>query len=150
MIQRSILFVTAALLAGCAAQQGYYGPNPQAQADQATANLRNIVLEPLRRFQREQPTDCNSQNLKLAVLSAREVESVADQRSETLVEYNQDSADLDLEIADVALSAGCLDTAENMYRHVIERYIGFVYAAYRQRAQIGIEDVRTKRASKVQ
>lgn len=148
MSRLSITFVTLVLIAGCAGQQGTYsygGFDAQAQADEATRKLRALVLEPLGKFQQEQPPDCNSPNLQLAVLSAREVENVADQRSETLVEYNQDSASLDLEIADVALAAGCLDVAEDMYRHVITRYIGFAYSAYRQRAQIGIEDVRTQR-----
>lgn len=47
--------------------------------------------------------------------------------------------------ADLALKKGCLDTADHHYRHIMKRYTGSAYAAHRDRAKIGIEDVRAKR-----
>lgn len=50
-----------------------------------------------------------------------------------------------LDIGDVALQKGCLDIADRQYREVLEVFVGPSYSAYRERAAIGIEDVRAKR-----
>lgn len=54
---------------------------------------------------------------------------------------------LQLDLADEFLKQGCLDQADRLYRAVIRIHIGSRFAAERQRAQIGIDDVRAKRAS---
>jgi hypothetical protein len=51
-------------------------------------------------------------------------------------------------VADKALGAGCLSTADRYYRRIIEIFTGTSYASYRQRAQIGIDDVRSRRSSR--
>lgn len=48
-------------------------------------------------------------------------------------------------LADLAFTHGCLDRADGMYRHVVNRYTGSSFAAFRDRARIGIDDVRAKR-----
>lgn len=50
------------------------------------------------------------------------------------------------EIADAALSAGRLSLASDGYREIIKTYIGAEYQAARDRAKIGIDDVRTKQS----
>ncbi len=48
-------------------------------------------------------------------------------------------------LADLALKKKCFEIADQHYRHIVSRYTGSAYAAYRERAMIGIEDVRAKR-----
>jgi hypothetical protein len=47
-----------------------------------------------------------------------------------------------LDVADGAADHSCPDLARKLYRHVIEAYIGWGYAAHRQRAEIGLADLR--------
>ena len=55
------------------------------------------------------------------------------------------AAQTNFKIADLALKQGCLDIADERYRHVVTRYTGTAYAAFRDRARIGIDDVRDRR-----
>ena len=49
--------------------------------------------------------------------------------------------------ADAALAKGCLDDADKMYRSLISLYVGAAYSGIRDRAKLGIDDVRiAKRA----
>jgi hypothetical protein len=47
-----------------------------------------------------------------------------------------------LKVADAARQHHCKEVARNLYDTVIATYIGAAYAALRQRAQIGIDDLR--------
>jgi hypothetical protein len=49
-------------------------------------------------------------------------------------------------LADALLKASCLDEADKIYRETITTFTGSAYDALRQRAEIGINDVRSKRA----
>jgi hypothetical protein len=51
-------------------------------------------------------------------------------------------------VADQALKSGCLTVADRYYHRVIDIFTGTAYASYRQRAQIGIDDVRSRRSSR--
>lgn len=55
------------------------------------------------------------------------------------------SAEIVLIHADDALKRGCIDYADKLYRSIMMNFPGEEFAAERQRAQIGIEDVREKR-----
>lgn len=57
----------------------------------------------------------------------------------------RDSAGHLLFQADEMKRKGCLDEADRGYREVVSTYVGNGYAAYRQRAEIGIEDIRRAR-----
>jgi len=48
--------------------------------------------------------------------------------------------------ADRLMSAGCLDLAEKTYRRVVEGFPGPAWSGYRDRAMLGINDVRDMRA----
>ncbi|MET4217839.1 hypothetical protein ABIB00_003051 [Bradyrhizobium sp. LB14.3] len=50
-----------------------------------------------------------------------------------------------LAIADLALKRRCLDIADQEYRQVLTVYAGVRYVALRDRAKVGIEDVRDAR-----
>lgn len=53
--------------------------------------------------------------------------------------------DLAFGYADTALGKGCLDTADSVYRSLINFYTGAAYSGIRDRARVGIDDVRAKR-----
>jgi hypothetical protein len=57
----------------------------------------------------------------------------------------QQTAGWILDVADGASEHGCPDTARKLYGCVIETYIGLGYAAHRQRAEIGLADLRPTR-----
>lgn len=48
-------------------------------------------------------------------------------------------------LADALLRARCLDEADKIYRDTISTFTGSSYDALRQRAQIGVDDVRAMR-----
>lgn len=52
-----------------------------------------------------------------------------------------------LEIADAYLQHNCIDDADKLYRDIVSDFPGSRYEAARQRAQIGIDDVRERRRS---
>ncbi len=56
----------------------------------------------------------------------------------------QKSAAQRFEMADTALSAGCLDVADDGYREILKTYTRPSDQAIRDRAKIGIDDVRAK------
>lgn len=47
--------------------------------------------------------------------------------------------------AEEALNRGCLDDADRVYRRMIEFYVGAGYSGIRDRARLGVEDVRSTR-----
>jgi hypothetical protein len=49
------------------------------------------------------------------------------------------------EVADAAPQHHCKEVARGLYDTVIATYVGTAYAALRQRAQIGIDDLRNER-----
>lgn len=50
-------------------------------------------------------------------------------------------------LADAALAKGALDVADRTFRRLIDFYVGSAYSGIRERARIGIDDVRAKRAA---
>lgn len=50
-----------------------------------------------------------------------------------------------LAIADLALQSKCLDIADQNYRYVIAKFPSEAFAGLRQRAQVGVDDVRSSR-----
>jgi hypothetical protein len=48
-------------------------------------------------------------------------------------------------MADAYLEKGCLDQADAIYRHVIDHYAGSSFTSARERARVGIDDVRARR-----
>ncbi len=45
-------------------------------------------------------------------------------------------------VAQIAADKGCIKIARKLWLFVVDNYVGSRYAAYRQRAQIGIDDIR--------
>jgi hypothetical protein len=62
--------------------------------------------------------------------------------SPLLLERGRLFAGMILDSADLAKKKGCYNFADAEYRKVIQTFIGLGYAAHRQRAQIGLDDIR--------
>lgn len=139
------LALIPATLASCA---GYNPaatpPGIQSLEDQRRANverMRSLTLQPLSRWQEETPPSCGSPNLVKAGASALTTASMLTperQGVDTVVA----GGTWILEVADAARLRGCKHVARGLYDAVIASYIGGAYAALRQRAQIGIDDLR--------
>lgn len=50
-------------------------------------------------------------------------------------------------LADAALAKGALDVADRTYRRLVEFYVGNAYSGIRDRARMGVDDVRSRRAA---
>jgi hypothetical protein len=127
------LLVLCAMLIGCAFRS----------YQDRLSDIRRTILEPLRNFEGEVPVNCNSSDLEKSALLARYMAA-----SVTSLDLRQQAVALELEVADSALRHGCLDFADSRYRSIISTYIGLGYAAHRQRAEIGLNDVRYARGAR--
>ena len=56
-------------------------------------------------------------------------------------------AGLSFDFATESFRRGCLDDADSTYRGLIEMYVGAAYSGIRDRARMGVEDVRAARAA---
>lgn len=138
------LALLAATTAGCASYSpAATPPGIQSLEDQRRAaieGLRSEALEPLARWQREAPPSCSSPTLKEAratVLTAAGMLTPEQSGLDAVIE----GGSWILEVADAVREHGCKEVARNLYDAVIATYIGGAYAALRQRAQIGIDDL---------
>ena len=69
--------------------------------------------------------------------------SLAGEARETRSRHTQ----LAFAYADAALEKGALEVADRTYRRLIDFYVGAAYSGIRDKARIGIDDVRSKRAA---
>lgn len=67
-------------------------------------------------------------------------------RQRDAVEMSQWPARYQNRVAQAAADKGCSDLARELYLDVIDRYTGTAYAAMRERARIGIDDLRASRS----
>lgn len=103
-------------------------------------------------------SDCDSEHPTAAMAVFRSAESLSAtlfqraQREQVQVLRRNYMADheavairaisLRLTLADANLAHGCADAADALYRDAISTYTGGAYASYRERARIGVDDVR--------
>lgn len=59
-------------------------------------------------------------------------------------EVEKQTADITLDFGDTAAEKGCVKQAREIYTSVITRFVGIGYSAYRERAKIGLDDLRGK------
>jgi hypothetical protein len=115
------------------------------QMQETLQGLEAEILKPLHQWEKERPVNCNSDNLKTPHTSAILVAGEFQRRGHDELATFQMLAGVHLDIADSARKRGCLDFADGVYRYVISTFIGAGYAAHRQRAQIGLDDIRAVR-----
>lgn len=63
------------------------------------------------------------------------------------MEARQRHTEIAFAFADESLKRRCLDVADSTYRRLVEFYVGSAYGGIRDRARLGIDDVRTARAT---
>jgi hypothetical protein len=131
---------TAIVLAGCASSapppSPVYGEN-YANSYENVQRRDRTVHSNIDKFLAGPQGDCQAESLDKALTIARRAEADANDLS-TL----QRTASWFLDAADAAASHGCPDRAKAIYHYVIATYIGSGYAAHRQRAEIGLADLR--------
>lgn len=72
---------------------------------------------------------------------------VQDMYADRAMQMSQLHIPVQLDLADAYLEGECLDQADRLYRQIITTYVGASFEGYRQRAQNGVDDVRSKRGS---
>lgn len=111
--------------------------------------LRALILKPLKAWERKEPIwkqiSCDSKKLQEAKAHVGVAERSAGNRYGDYLDMNMAVGGATLDVAEAALKHGCLDVADEMYRHVLQRYVGIAYSGLRQRAQVGINDVRSRK-----
>jgi hypothetical protein len=101
--------------------------------------LLKFVRKPLDAFRKEKPPKCDSPNLRKAMIVS------VDLFGQRLDAFAPQLAALTVDVGDAARDANCPKQARIVYDFVIEGYTGSNYAAMRQRAEIGINDLRGRR-----
>jgi len=128
------LTISLLLLGGCVDADSIGRQN-------AVEQMHEIATRDYRAWTLEHPPSCAS----LMLPSARyEVLRVAD-----VISPDRDGLDTTLaagswvlDVADGARQHGCKDFARGLYQAVMFKYIGVSYASLRDRARVGIDDLR--------
>lgn len=128
----------------------------------ATHRNRDAVREGVEALSRLSTEQCKSGTWNSMTAAVVEIERIASKymasvdqgyrasRSNLeIFRYNSEGAiGARFEIADTALRLGCLEIADANYRYILAKYVGSAYAGQRDRAKIGIDDVRQQKGSK--
>jgi hypothetical protein len=152
----------ALLLGGCAnagiepagleqpLQTGSIAP-PIEAGEAARGELRKVqhkaveeARRPVRAFLAEKGTDCASPRLKEATSKVTDtaVAMAATMQPEYAAMLEAGAAVLD--VADGAKQKGCARNARELYDFVLRNFAGLGYAALRERATVGIRELKTK------
>ena len=114
----------------------------QKELEEANARMLDLIRKPLSDFTNESPPRCESENLRKSVANALNVVETVESRKfkfDPKEQLNLGSTIVD--VADAARKAGCNKAARAVYDYVIGVFVGSGYAALRQRAEIGIQDL---------
>jgi hypothetical protein len=133
-----------ATAAACAMPNATTPPGIQRLQDQrhaAIARLGDQTLQPLSQWEQETPPSCSSPALAKARVSVLTTAGLL-KPDRSGVDAVIEGGTWVLQVADAARDHGCKDVARSLYDAVIATYTGSAYTALRQRAQIGIEDLR--------
>lgn len=113
----------------------------QKSLDAAINGMRDLVTEPLGRWQADGQGRCDHQDLKDAVATAvRLAGTLNPQKYGPAAAIKSGTWALD--VADAARQGGCRDVSRRMYDHVMRTYVGSGYAGLRDRARVGIDALR--------
>jgi hypothetical protein len=127
-----------------------------------------VVTSSLKKAVQQNPINCKGPNWRAASEAVSIMEGVAARRwtrvnSRAPLMRSNDIRRLNLNLhrqhvtgtlgasfipANAALRSGCHNGADKVYRHIIQKYTGSAYTAQRERARLGIDDVREKRRNK--
>ena len=114
----------------------------QKELEEANARIFDLIRKPLSDFTHESPPRCESENLHKSVANALNVVETVESRKfkfDPKEQLNLGSTIVD--VADAARKVGCNKEARAVYDYVIGVFVGSGYAALRQRAESGIQDL---------
>jgi hypothetical protein len=118
----------------------------RAKTREATDALLKFIREPLDAFRKEKPPKCDSPNLRKAMsVSVDLFEELSKKLAKSAGILAPQLGAATVDIGDAARDANCPKQARIVYDFVIEGYTDSNYAAMRQRAEIGINDLRSRR-----
>jgi hypothetical protein len=101
--------------------------------------------------------DCNGADLRvvaeeiadlertIALFDPSQTPSIRNQMLAHQDQARERHTSLAFALADGALKNGCLDAADHAYRRIISYYTGSAYSGIRDRAKLGVDDVRAAR-----
>jgi hypothetical protein len=117
----------------------------QKELEQANARILDLIRKPLSHFINESPPRCDSENLRKSVANALNVVETIESRKIRMDPQDQLNLGATIvDVADAARKAGCNKEARAVYDYVIAVFVGSGYAALRQRAETGIQDLSTR------
>lgn len=135
------LLLLAASMFGAFAQRSERLKESDREVQASIDKMLALIAQPLASFRSEKAPSCASEHLKeargMSIALASGIGRIRPRVSEGL-----QLGTAVLAVADEAKKAGCREAARALYDIVIEVFIGSGYAALRQRAQIGIDDLR--------
>lgn len=154
--------VLALLLGGCAAagidpaglnapiETGSIAP-PVDAGEAARGELRKVqnkavdeARRPMRAFLAEKGQDCTSPRLKEAVRKATETAGAVAATMKPDYASMLEAGSAVLDVADGAKRKGCARDARELYDFVLKNFSGLGYAALRERATVGIRELKSK------
>jgi len=149
-----VSLVGACLLTGCVTSQRSAAPAKSrgVSQEQAVANRAKPYLEGMeavRKFASE--SGCDGESVETARASIRQLAHMESMRelggslAYLGVEATERRWEVQFGLADAAKSKRCLDLADGLYRELINVYVGSAYSGIRDRARLGIDDVRAAR-----
>ena len=147
MLNRLGFLVVVILFAvGCAPRPGEPGGGPT--REQAAQNRARPYIEGAAALEQFKANpDCDGQHAHVVKEKIAELEeNVSTFNTIKMRQYERKArqwhTDLTFRFANHAVENGCLDHADQVYRRLIEFYAGPAYSGIRDRARLGIEDVR--------
>ena len=114
----------------------------EAEVLRQRAEMRNQIISPALAFEKERPIECSSPTLRTAVARAMGFTAALSSLKKTYLETAGVIARSTLDVADIAKRNKCKEHARLLYDLILETYVGTAYAAYRERAIVGINDLR--------
>ena len=136
------------MLAGCADsvanEQVLEQARERHKRDLQTWSAANVrAAEGISAFKAERGRNCTSAHLEAARTAAAEAITITS-GVEFFLSARISAGSLLLDVADAAKGKGCAAVARAMYDQVVQSYTGLSFAALRERAAIGIQDLRGK------
>jgi hypothetical protein len=114
----------------------------QKELEEANTRILDLIRKPLSDFTNETPPHCESENFRKSVANALNVVETVESRKFKLDPKEQLNLGATIvDVADAARKAGCDKEARAVYDYVIGVFVGSGYAALRQRAESGIQDL---------
>jgi len=137
--------VAFATLAGCASRNNAIIEQAQRETEQRAVPY-NEALTLMEKYRAS--TGCGTAEAQAVQAKIAQLEDEAAIRAGyAATEARQRHTEIAFAFADESLKRRCLDVADAAYRRLVEFYVGSAYGGIRDRARLGIDDVRTARAT---